>query len=642
MANHKKRAEKSQNSQKNGQISKLISDNQRLQGELNRLLQENKRLTQSSGQPTHLAPPSANDSRQSPPEKTTAIPLPRLAELTTPENSAIKPVTKKGPAPVPAMPDTIIAPATKAPPPDANSRRHPSTIAQLNRCVAQPIITNTSNLLFRGFHITDEQQHGFDLAMQGFSLKINAGAGTGKTTQLAAISHAFGSGHGARHTGVYVAFNKSIVAHARTSFHQGTKCSTGHGLAFSGVGSHFANRGRLEGRLTANIVAQALGLGDFYHMSPVTVGALLMAWISKFCQGSDKEIGLSNVPWDFMKTLTLEGDKAKAYEVGKEYAMELAPLAKRLWEKLSRYNETLPVTHDVYLKLWALGNPRIYADLIYFDESQDASPVLLEVIEAQKAQKIWVGDRRQQIYAWRGAVNAMDKIHADHITSLTQSFRFGQPIAELANSVLRNFLNETEFAVTGSPFVKSTIERIKNPTAYLCRTNRSAISELMRALSNRKRVHITGGVQDLICDIESADALMTGRRPRSPAFHVFKDWGELVEYSESPAGGDMKPLVKLIDQWGVSNLLSALGQVHGIKKESADIVIATAHKTKGLEFDTVALADDFVPPPMDKFDPNTSFSEEEANLLYVASTRAKLGLDISNCSAAKIAMEANE
>ncbi len=53
-----------------------------------------------------------------------------------------------------------------------------------------------------------------------------------------------------------------------------------------------------------------------------------------------------------------------------------------------------------------------------------------------------------------------------------------------------------------------------------------------------------------------------------------------------------------------------------------DVIFSTAHKSKGMEFDTVALLDDFEP----KLVPSKGLSEDDAaeqNLLYVAVTRAK-------------------
>ena len=51
-------------------------------------------------------------------------------------------------------------------------------------------------------------------------------------------------------------------------------------------------------------------------------------------------------------------------------------------------------------------------------------------------------------------------------------------------------------------------------------------------------------------------------------------------------------------------------------EDSADILFTTAHKAKGLEFDTVKVVDDFrITPDLEKG------SDDEKNLLYVAVSR---------------------
>ncbi|WP_234841934.1 UvrD-helicase domain-containing protein [Sinorhizobium meliloti] len=70
------------------------------------------------------------------------------------------------------------------------------------------------------------------------------------------------------------------------------------------------------------------------------------------------------------------------------------------------------------------------------DEAQDTNPVVLDILQRQRGQLIYVGDRYQQIYEWRGAVNAMESIDTDASTYLTTSFRFGDAIAELATKML--------------------------------------------------------------------------------------------------------------------------------------------------------------------------------------------------------------
>lgn len=60
---------------------------------------------------------------------------------------------------------------------------------------------------------------------------------------------------------------------------------------------------------------------------------------------------------------------------------------------------------------------------------------------------------------------------------------------------------------------------------------------------------------------------------------------------------------------------------------SLDIVFSTAHKSKGMEWDTVVLLDDFIPTLVSG--PISGEAQEERNLLYVAVTRAKRKLIIN-------------
>lgn len=59
----------------------------------------------------------------------------------------------------------------------------------------------------------------------------------------------------------------------------------------------------------------------------------------------------------------------------------------------------------------------------------------------------------------------------------------------------------------------------------------------------------------------------------------------------------------------------------------ADIVLSTAHKAKGLEFDTVRLTDDYM---MSNTDRPCERPADEKNLLYVAITRARKRLQMSH------------
>jgi superfamily I DNA/RNA helicase len=59
------------------------------------------------------------------------------------------------------------------------------------------------------------------------------------------------------------------------------------------------------------------------------------------------------------------------------------------------------------------------------------------------------------------------------------------------------------------------------------------------------------------------------------------------------------------------------------KADSYDVVISTAHKAKGLEWDSVKIGPDFKLPTEEGEIP----SDADLMLMYVAITRAKLSLD---------------
>jgi superfamily I DNA/RNA helicase len=507
----------------------------------------------------------------------------------------------------------------------------PACMNRLNNVKAPAIKSNPANLRLGKYPLTDEQQQVVELSITGQNLKVEAGAGAGKTSSLTAISQNMG-----KRKGLYLAFNTDIIKDAKGRFHKDTSCRTTHSVAFEAAGHPFSHR--LNGKLTSQIIIDALKLQDWDGISKWAQAAVLRQWVANFTQSDEPYLGKKSVPWKAVNLLTKEGDKQRAYLAAQPIVSHLWPAAVKLWDLLSNVHGNLPITPDVYLKVWALTEPQLQADLILFDEAQDTSAVTMKLINDQSCQVIWVGDRRQQIYGWRGAVNAMDAIATPHTALLTRSFRYGQPIAELANLVLTNFLNESDFKIVGSPMVESKLEEIENPKAILCRSNRGAMNELMMALKQKKKVHLSSDVSPMIMDIEACQSLMRGTRPRSPEFQSFRDWNELVEYSETEVGADLAPLVKLLNLWSAEDLLNALRLVQHVTQEEADVSICTVHKAKGREFPTVKLADDFAFPASDQGKSKIPFSAEEARIFYVGITRAQFGLDVTQCRAAHVAM----
>jgi superfamily I DNA/RNA helicase len=314
-------------------------------------------------------------------------------------------------------------------------------------------------------------------------------------------------------------------------------------------------------------------------------------------------------------------------------AKVLAGYAETYWQDAQDPNGCLPFDQSYYVKMWQLAGPVIHADIILYDEAQDANGCMLAIVAAQAAhaQIIYVGDSYQQIYEWNGAVNALGSTGAAHRTHLTQSFRFGPAIAEAANFVLGKLgatVTVKGTATIGSVVGPVTTVRIEadaadlRPPAVLCRTNAGAVREVFGALDAGLLPALVGGAQDIVKFAEAAIDLRTQGWCRHPDLLMFKTWGEVQDYvANDPGGSDLTLMVRLVDDFGAERIIEQLGRT--CQEQVADLIVSTAHKAKGREWSRVRLAGDFPDPEVREAAP------EELRLLYVAITRAIDLLDIT-------------
>jgi superfamily I DNA/RNA helicase len=470
---------------------------------------------------------------------------------------------------------------------------------------------------FQGFKCTEEQDHCIDLMMDGENLKINAFAGASKTFTMAAGSYELEG------RGLYISFNKAIADEAAKIMKPGVKCKTAHSLAYGQVGYKYRDRlQRINGSVMADHLALRNGVLGFNR---VATGNLVIDTITRFTQSASHEITTEHVPWGQLQQITDVPKRALIAE-------QLVPLAKQAWNLMADPNGNTPITHDVYLKLWTMTKPTLNFDYIMFDEAQDANPMMLDLVSNQQAQQIYVGDRFQQIYSWRGAVNAMDEIQTSNQAYLTQSFRFGQAVADVANDILNNHL-DANVDIKGFSEINSTIGPHEQPDVIISRTNGAMLENLRRT---NGAVHILGGSGEAVSLISGLSSLKNGGKTNNRELALFESWDEVKEYSETESGSNLKSVIKQMDKFGANELIAMLKQSDSVKPESADLILTSAHKSKGLEFGNVRLENDF------KYPDDESYRDEETNILYVAATRAKHNLDIEHCSAALNAVEKSE
>ena len=469
---------------------------------------------------------------------------------------------------------------------------------------------------YRGIELNPDQSKAVDLGLSGKSLILQAPAGSGKTLTLLVFARKTNG------KGYNITFSKNSTISASKKFPKNsTICKTGHALAFSKEGYKYKNRlTKLTGRELTKLLP--LGSPGIYNTENNKAYQIIET-IKHFCYSADDKIQ----PWHVPTPIST----ATEYII-KQSKIELTELSNSLWKRMIHPSENIPITHDVYLKIWALSKPNLHKDFILFDESQDANPVMLDVILSQSnSQIIFAGDKFQQIYSWRGAVNAMTRVKFETV-QIQQSFRFGQEIADLANKVINSYsdpINHIKPIIGIDKPCEIVTEKVGIiPNCIICRTNAGLIFETITCLSHKFKVFILGGAQPLISLIEGIKALKKGRKSYHHELKLFQNYDEFVEYAESPQGGGLKAILNIIKKHTFEDLLDHLYQTQ--EKPSPDsITITTTHKAKGLEWKIVKLSNDFKYP-----ENNTkSITQEETNILYVAVTRAQEKLLIYDCQA---------
>ena len=470
---------------------------------------------------------------------------------------------------------------------------------------------------------TEEQAAASEAFCAGDHLSLQAGAGTGKTTTLALLAAS------TPRRGRYLAFNKAIALAAAAVFPRTVQCRTAHSLAFAAVGHRYASR--LNAPRTPSWkqgthigLTQPLTIGRHTVPQPVLASLALRA-VTAFCHSADPDIQPHHVP--ALRGLTPEQHTA--------LAGHLLPYAAKAWSDLQGADGALRFDHDHYLKIWALTQPVIEADYLLLDEAQDTNPVLEEVFTRQRdhAQLVMVGDSAQAIYGWRGAKDVMTGFDGTQLT-LSRSFRFGPALAEEANRWLA--LVDAPIRLTGTDALPTVIGPLDRPRAVLCRTNAGTMVEIMNLLPAGARTALAGGAQPLRSLAQAAHDLQNKRPTSHPELVLFTHWGELKDYAErDPDGGDLAPLVEVVEQYGTRAILAAVDQL--VPEEAADVTVSTAHKAKGREWDSVRIASDFTPDETtardDQGNPQPApVDEAEARLAYVAITRARHHLDLGGLS----------
>ncbi|RXJ96472.1 DNA helicase [Malaciobacter molluscorum] len=497
-------------------------------------------------------------------------------------------------------------------------------------------------------HFTDEQLE--IINSKDHSFKINAVAGSGKTTTLLEYAKQF-----PKLKILYLAYNKSLQISLEEKLHKlkisNMQIKTIHSLAYNKMQAwnfrlthdlkmqtiaacikEFENTRAYEP--TANYLALIKDIVNFYcNSSLVNIDTKLLQNYKKY----------SNLDAKILKLLKLREDNILNHT---KYILSCMK------------NNKVESTHDFYLKFFYL-NKRISSnlgyDLILVDEAQDISDVMIAIVENQKCKRVYVGDSFQQIYSFRFAINALDKIKLPTY-NLSKSFRFSNKLAKTIESNLNEIYEKNELKKLKIFGLENKVSKVgKNVVDYnkqFCVISRSSfalIKEVIKFLNQKKdyKIYFEGGYSSYSFMNQTVYSIFYLKQKKYDKITVdeikeFISIEDLEEYAKDTKNQEYINIIKFINTYN-DNIFDINKQIKEnltMNKNNADIIFTTAHKSKGMQYSQVVMCDDDFISNKQIVNKKNKFNNlkvnEELNIYYVAATRtidalnmAELHLDYS-------------
>lgn len=475
-------------------------------------------------------------------------------------------------------------------------------------------------------------------------IKINAFAGSGKTSTLVEIVKEIRKTQ-PRVKILYLVFNKSMVEDSKRKFDSldlNVECYTTHSFALRRFS--ILRGGDIE-------VMPSMDYSDYMKVKNLNSSYKyaryknILDMLNSYCATFDnlEDFCQNLLNGDIDNKYQLKDNHLKSYEI---------KFFKDLYTYFLNHGK---FTHNMYLKEYALNTADTVKGYkyVFLDEAQDLNPFMLSIIKRVKREKMWiVGDKYQQIYQWNHAINSMDKF--DGITlPLTTSFRFNDEVCDIANRILSQKYEGFDMGSIKNYHNKIDVEDETKKTV-LFRTNGCMFTyavNLMKELDNVK-VHfmdvVNGTNSDCFEDAFSEmiyfyDQLLMTKPNSEETSTIYrskfkikrsknvdsyiniakKEGYELYPYlvrNSNILSLDFKKFFDffILNAHELIDVLERLKKSEDCENPEREYTLITAHRSKGLEWSWVKIADG------DKWSMSTT---DEANLLYVACTRAKHKLE---------------
>lgn len=489
--------------------------------------------------------------------------------------------------------------------------------------------------------LTQEQEDIVNSNLDSF--KINAVAGSGKTTTL--LLYAKRNPHLKI---LYLAYNKSL----QVSILEKLKEFKLPHLHTSTIHSFIYKRTRaLNYNLTNEIKTNTLDrLISYYEFDTNNKSfyasneylSLLRDFVNFYCNSRLKELDKKLIE-SFIKHSDFSAKILEVLNKNEEKLLEHLKVVLRAMKI-----REIDSTHDFYLKMYYLSSAfdkSLDYDLILIDEAQDISDVMIAIVEEFGKKRVYVGDSFQQIYSFRYATNALNKIDLPAYT-LTTSFRFANSYAKVLEARLNSLYSINKKAnlilngIESSTKVGLEYIDFSKQVCIISRTSFALIQELVKYIQEKKKIFFEGNYSSYSFMNQTVYSIFYLKNRRNEKITIdeikaFPSIYELEVFAKETKNQDYLNVIKFINTYGdnIFEINKRAKELLVSSKEEADIIFTTTHKAKGMEYEQVIMTDDFITKKDILSSKNRlSFTQinEELNIYYVASTRAKKAIKLAS------------
>lgn len=481
------------------------------------------------------------------------------------------------------------------------------------------------------------QQAIFDFAKAGRgSATIDAVAGSGKTTTCIKTLD-YVPKHEKTHM---LAFNASIAGKLKQEVPAHVKASTFHSAGFGALMRKTGNRNY---DIRGNKMSQIMG--DLLSAKEMSKYGGFLNKLTNFAKSEGVGAIVPDEPSSYEyiiehHDMVLEDENGG---VSEEEAIGLA-------QKLLRASETwaqkgiidfgdqllLPVKYDM---------PMFKNDWLFVDEAQDQSPIRMALAKKmlrRGGHYVAVGDPHQSIYGFAGAkVTAMADAALEFgcvQLPLSVTYRVSKAVVEYVQQWVPHieaFEGNLDGEVIKDP--EFNIATLLPGDAVICRNTRPLIERAYQLIAQGIGCTVIGRdigqgliklIEKMRCqDLDSLEAKLEAFKEKE--VNKLKEKGR--DNAAQSTDDKVSALLVIIENMDESaNITDLIGQIDRMFSDTTGkglVTLCTGHKSKGLEFENVVIADDWLLPS--RYATNEWQLQQEENLRYVMYTRTKNKLVIA-------------